>query len=208
MKHTMKTQFTADDIRTYQSGRAFVVPLSDSHCLKVKVERDDGMGPPWKEADGHWPVSEWETRDKRAGEWVLSTDRRHKRFYDAQEAQRIALKDGWGLREKELGELTAKLGRAPTKRELAAAAVLADFKFLQSWCNDEWEYVSVLVSLYEVDADGEPGTEVEFDSLGGIESLNDYWRDCAAEIATRLASDLAEELAEKAYWEERDTVTK
>lgn len=71
--------------------------LPDGWTLRVSIEHDDGMGAPWKEHDGHGEVSEWTRRDKRPGEWVLCTDRGSSRFYDAQESQRIAIRDRWGM---------------------------------------------------------------------------------------------------------------
>lgn len=43
------------------------IDAGNGHTLKIEVERDDDMGPPWAEHDGHGPVSEWERRDKRRG---------------------------------------------------------------------------------------------------------------------------------------------
>jgi hypothetical protein len=63
----------------------------------ARVERDERADPPWDYEDGHGPVSDWTTRDKRAGELVLCEDRGSRRFYDFAAACRIARRDGWGF---------------------------------------------------------------------------------------------------------------
>ena len=68
----------------------------DGRRFLARVERDDSHGAPWEECDGHGPVSEWTTRDKRAGELVLCEGRGARRFYDFAAACRIARRDGWG----------------------------------------------------------------------------------------------------------------
>lgn len=62
----------------------------------ARIEPDDGMRAPWKEHDGHGPVSEWTTRDKTPGELVLCSDYGSKRYYDYATACHIARRDGWG----------------------------------------------------------------------------------------------------------------
>lgn len=79
--------------------------------FRIDVHDDQDMGAPWENADGHGPVSDWTTRDKRPGEWVLSSDRGSKRYYDAQEANRIAERDGWGLSEVKQKALVERLAR-------------------------------------------------------------------------------------------------
>lgn len=70
---------------------------AEGRTFLVRVHRDDDMGPPWEEHDGHGPVTGWERRkDKLPGELVLCEDRGSRRFYDFQEACRIARRDGWG----------------------------------------------------------------------------------------------------------------
>lgn len=63
----------------------------------AKIVPDEDHGAPWEEEYGHGPVSEWTTRDKLPGELVLNEDRRAKRFYDFQEACKIARAEGWGF---------------------------------------------------------------------------------------------------------------
>lgn len=152
--------------------------------FKVEIEPDQDHGAPWVENDGHGPVSDWTTRDKRPGELVLCSDRGSKRYYDFAEACCIALRDGWGIAPDRLAEWTERAGRAPTKRQIAAAAARADFEYLRAWCDGDWQYVGVIVTL--LDEDGED-TEVS-DSLWGVEdSATDYIRECARDIADELA---------------------
>lgn len=157
--------------------------------FRVTTEYDSGHGEPWEECDGHGPVSDWRRHyrgdtSKRPGEVVLHSERGSARFYDWQEALAIAKRDGWGLSDADMAKLSAKLGRSPTRGEVAAEAVRKDFDCLRRWCNDEWWYVGVVVTLLDT-----AGSEThESESVWGIESDND------AHIA-EIAQDLAEELA-------------
>ena len=126
----------------------------DGMNFKVSLTHDCDMGHPWEECDGHGPVSDWERRNKAAGEMILCTDRGSKRFYDFQEAVKIARRDRWGT-----------TGEFRTAGEQAHAAAMADFEYLRRWCADQWEYVILGVSLLDED-DDEMG-ETEY--LGGVE---------------------------------------
>lgn len=68
----------------------------DGVTFRVRTEYDDYHGAPWDEEDGHGPVSDWTSRSKLPGEFVLCEDRGKRRFYDFAEACRIARRDGWG----------------------------------------------------------------------------------------------------------------
>ena len=61
---------------------------------RVRVSYDDFADEPWDYCDGHGPVSNWTTRDKRAGELILAVNGRSKRLYNL-EAIKIAKRDGW-----------------------------------------------------------------------------------------------------------------
>lgn len=131
---------------------------------------DQDHGEPWNECDGHGPVSEWTTRDKRPGEWVLATDGRYRRYYDAQQATKEARRDGWNTKPYTF----------PTKGAQAAAAVRADFEYLRRWCEGQWHYCGIRVTL--LDDDGEE-TQVSHE-LWGIESdCDDYHQMVIAELA-------------------------
>lgn len=86
------------------------------HTFRVSIEQDDDMRAPWEEHDGHGPVSDWTSRDKKPGEWLLSKDRHSKRFYDAQEANEMAKRDGWGLTEEHKTDLIERLSRSKVIR--------------------------------------------------------------------------------------------
>lgn len=144
--------------------------------FKVQIEHDADHGAPWENEDGHGPVSDWTTRDKHPGELVLNTDRGSKRYYDFADACRIALRDGWDAAPHNDG--------SETKRQQAAKAARANFEHLRGWCDDEWRYVGVIVTL--LDDDGQE-TEVS-DSLWGIEDSD---RDYLEETARLLADELA-----------------
>lgn len=68
----------------------------DGVTFRARTEYDEYHGAPWDEEDGHGPVSDWTRRSKFPGELVLAKDRREYRYYDFQEACKIARRDGWG----------------------------------------------------------------------------------------------------------------
>lgn len=153
------------------------------------IEPDPCMGAPWLECDGHGPVSDWTSRDKQPGEWTLSSDRRSRLFYDAQEAQRIALRDNWGIDAEARAAWAQRSGREPTRKQVAAAAVRRDFDYLRRWCEDDWYYCILCVTLLDVD-----GNETEEqDYLGGVESDSaDHIANCARELADGIAARIGD----------------
>lgn len=153
--------------------------------FRLEVDQDECIGPPWKESDGHGPVSEWTCRDKRPGEWVLCKDGRSKRYYDFAEAMRIAKKDCWDAKPYGVG----------SKGEQAYRAVKEDFEYLRGWCNDQWTYAVLHVTLL-----GEDGEWQSDSHLGGVEwyyTVSDYIMGTAKELADELLAEVDEE-AEKA----------
>lgn len=109
----------------------------DGFDCTATVHRDDDSTPPWKREDGHGPVSEYTSRDKNAGERVLIADGNSKRYYDFAEAIKIAKRDGWYAEPFGTG----------TKAQRAERAVERDFAALKAWCDDEWYYVAVAVTV-------------------------------------------------------------
>lgn len=109
----------------------------EGFTIRACIEYDDDAEPPWERAEGHGPVSEWTSRRKAPGERVLSTDGSHHRFYNFMGAVQIAKRDGWNAPPYDEG----------TKAQRAARAVERDFEFLRSWCDDEWHYVGVILSV-------------------------------------------------------------
>lgn len=145
--------------------------------FRVTVEQDTDSGAPWENEDGHGPVSEWVTRDKRPGELVLNTDRNSKRFYDFAEACRQALAGGWDAKPYNTG--------AETKRQQAAKAARANFEHLRGWIVGDWTYNGVTVTV--LDEDGED-TDVT-SSLWGVD-------DCDPNYPQEVAADLIAELVD------------
>ncbi len=190
------------DLPRYIDESGETIELAGGYSALIKVIHDEDHGAPWEECDGHGEVSEWTTRAKRPGEMVLHEDRGSKRYYDFQAAIAIAKRDGWDAPPYKNG----------TKGEQAHRAVLRDFEYLRAWCNDEWRYVGVCVSVTR------NGVSVGGDSLWGIESSDDYWQDVAREmIETAVTDDKAarnaarraahREKIERAYWACRDVLT-
>ena len=181
------------------------------------IERHDDAGAPWDEHDGHGPVSDWTTRAKLPGEFVLSEDGSSKRFYDFADACRIARRDGWGYLPGKLEHKKLRNGwwRAECKgfdkvvhsrnqnaainglykafrdtvtaKQYAALAAMVDFEQLRDWCNDEWFWGGVVVQ--EKDACECCGPK---QSVWGIESNASKQ---LAEVARELAEELDSEVA-------------
>jgi hypothetical protein len=159
----------------------------EGHTYLLELFYDMDIGPPWQEHDGHGPVSEWtKTICKRPGQMILLTEGHHSRFYDFEEATKIAKRDGWGLGDRALARLTEELGREPTRKQILRQAVFADFEYLHAWCNEEWCWLTVVVS---------DRTTCVNDSIGGIESNNEdgimsYARELAEEMYPRVVAAL------------------
>jgi hypothetical protein len=126
--------------------------LSNGMYAVVEVERDNVYDePPWEDCDGHGVVSDWESIDREDHRWMLCCDRSSARYYDQKAALKIAKRDGWG----------------PCAPE---EAVKHNFEYLEAWCNDQWCYVCLTVTLFDKD-----GEEFEEESVGGYESFaEDY----------------------------------
>lgn len=117
----------------------------DGFTVTARIYADDDGSAPWERGDGHGPVSAWVRRDKAPGERLLNEDHGLKRFYDFAAAVALALKDGWGV---EGGRL-----KGETKRAYAVRAAEHDFEVLKAWCNDDWRYVGVAVTVSRDDVD-------------------------------------------------------
>jgi hypothetical protein len=163
----------------YVSPDDTIEATSNGFRFVATVHHDDDTGEPWKEHDGHGPVSDWTRRDKLPGELVLSSDGQSKRYYDFAEACRIARAEGWGCGTDIEGE---------TARQKAARAARHDFEVLRAWCNDQWAWCGIAVQVFGPD-DAELCGEYDF-ALWGIEynypgSDNSY----LIEVANDLASE-------------------
>lgn len=140
----------------------------DGYTVTINIHTDEHHGAPWKEEDGHGKVSEWTTRDKYAGERVLNSDGRSKRYYDFAGAIVKAKEEGWGLNDGERAKLEKRLGRKPTIKEVRAQAVELDFEHLRGWCNDEWGWLG-----YTTDIETPDGEKLDGDSCWGFEGTDD-----------------------------------
>lgn len=127
-----------------------------------------------------------------------------------------------GLRQDKLTWETVEIpGRDPnkplTKGEIRAESVRRNFEFLRSWCNDQWQYVGVIVTLMVEDEDGElvkSDDPEHSDSLWGVETYEDHHMEQAWENAGNVAHQYrkqqeaaAREAIERGYWAERDVET-
>ena len=150
----------------------------DGFEIEARIEFDEDAGAPWENCDGHGPVSEWTNRQKQPGERVLETNGRSFRYYDFAEAVKIAKRDGWD---------------APpyggTKSERVVRAVDADYQVLKAWCNDQWRYVGIVLSVsrkgVELDANADSLWCIDMNYPG---SDNSY----LTEVANELLSEALE----------------
>lgn len=168
----------------------------NGRTYRIDIEPDQDMGAPWEEHDCHGIVSEWTTRDKGAGERVLSIDQRYglngkRRFYDFSATTKKAKAEGWGLNESELTKLANKLNRKPTHNEIIAEAVRLDYECLRGWCNGSWYWCGVIVT----DITEDEGAPIDYThAVWGIDSDSpDYMRQVAKELAEEASRAYAVE---------------
>lgn len=126
-------------------NKAYKTETIELHGASYLVEwfYDEYAGAPWDNSDCHGPVTGWERRDKKPSEIILSSDRGLKRFYDFAEAMRMARRDGW----------SAPPYIFSSPGEQAHAAVMSDFEYLRRWCDGQWFYCGIVVTM--LDEDGE-----------------------------------------------------
>lgn len=155
----------------------------DGFTITARIEQDDfDATPPWVREDGHGEVSEWTYRDKKAGELTLTSERGSHRYYDFKSAVKLARRCGWGI---------ANPPEGATKRQIAALAAREDFERLRRWCNDDWSYVGVVVTV------SAKGVELGFASLWGIESdAGDYLVEVANELLPEAMEEARKRIAE------------
>ena len=167
----------------------------DGYTVTAKIERDNDCGTPWDNCDGHGPVSDWRPKNsKRPGERILVEDRGSCRFYNWAEAIKIARRDGWNAPPYDEG----------TKGQKAERAVQRDFEYLQAWCNDEWWYVSLTLSVSYGDIDLDDyaaslcGIEVNYPGSDHqvylLETANELLPE-ALEVAKKRRAEMLETLA-------------
>lgn len=154
--------------------------------ITARVERDDDMGPPWKEHGGHGPVSDWTDRPQRPGELVISSDRSRYRYYDFKEAIKIAKRDGWDVPPYAW----------VTPGEQAERAVRHDYNHLRAWCNDEWYWCGIVLSvqragiMLDSHAASIWGTECNAGDNSHLTELANELLDQAIEKGTKIMNEI------------------
>lgn len=128
-----------------------ITTLPNGWKIKVAFEYDSDSGPPWKECDGHGVIYETRSREDHMDNWILNSERGWYRYYAWKASLELAVKDGWGC--------------PPYDTSTAMDAVKSDYEFLRRWCNDEWWYVGMIVTLLDED-----DTELHEESCWGFDS--------------------------------------
>jgi hypothetical protein len=147
--------------------------------FQVETMRAEGHGAPWEEDDGRGIVTDWLYYPDDPNLRKLGNEGRdgNARYFDVAATRAKAKADGWGLSDED----RAKLPKRATKAQILDAIVEGEYRFLNGWCSDEWEYIGVIVSL--------PGTGIDA-SLWGIESnAGDYLQEVARELADQIIGD-------------------
>lgn len=162
------------------------------YLFTIEVDYDEFEEPPWLHCDGHGPVSDWTTRDKKPSEVVLWTVGGANLYYDFSRAMKKAKEERWDA---------APYGQG-TKGERAERAVRADIKYLRDYIDNVWVYVTLSVTLR-----GSGYTT----SLGGVEydySENGHWMTEVHLMADELISNkLADLIAAKIASRFKDAMT-
>lgn len=154
--------------------------------VTATLYRDDDATPPWDREDGHGEVTDWTSRDKAPGEVILSSDRGSHRFYDMAGAVALAKRD-W------IGDAIPYR----TRGIAAAIAAQSDFETLKAWCNDEWEYVGVCLSVSKggVDLTGRYGASVWGTECGGPGFTGSHLNELASELVEEALDAARDALA-------------
>lgn len=193
----------------------------------VQIEHDSDTGAPWNESDGHGSVSDWTARDKHPGElklcdgrfydyaaacrtaladkwgsmrpYTVRTYHRHGAWFARATAYRLPdLLVVAGSEHDARRKMWDMYRATMTRRQWAANAAMADYEYLRGWCNDEWSYVGVIVTVTD-----HAGNEIGTASIWGVEtSTPDYPLDVANEILAE-ALDNAADSARATYDSER-----
>lgn len=172
--------FTKGFTGTVYVGETITCEVDGFTCTAT-IHQDDTNTPPWENDCGHGPVSDW-IRDHPDDhpEWrVLSRDRSSARYYKWDEAVEQAMRDSWGCSDRLEGE---------SDLAYRMRAVEQDYKFLRGWCDDEWTYVGVDVTI---EREGVTLVDEFAHALWGIES-------CSPEHCTDTANELLSEALDEA----------
>ena len=151
--------------------------LPNGWKIKFEIQYDNDHEPPWEDCDGMGVIEETRGYSKPGeygeyDDWIMNSDRYWYRYYDWKATLPIAIRDGWDAAPYGVG----------TKRERAMRAMRHAYGFLRRWCNNDWWYVGLIVTLLD-----ENDEELGEDSCWGFESDNDDYiteqmRDWAARL--------------------------
>jgi hypothetical protein len=151
--------------------------------FKVETMRDEGHEAPWEDDDGRGVVTDWLNIDADTADAAKLRQLGHEerdgsaRYFDVAATRAKAKAEGWGLSDED----RAKLPKHATKAQILDAIVEGEYRFLNGWCSNEWEYIGVIVTL--------PGTGIDA-SLWGIESNSgDYLQEVARDLADQIIGD-------------------
>ena len=155
----------------------------DGYTFEVTYEQDNDAEPPWEQGDGNGCVRESRHahrkggcyNDKKPGERPLNKawNNATQYYYDWQEACQRARVEGWNAAPYD----------APNR---VHRAVLADFKYLQGWLNDDWAYTCVEVTL-------ENRTEYTR-CVCGVETFKGYHLEFAEELAREVINEYLDDM--------------
>lgn len=150
--------------------------IHKGYKFNLEIATDLDAGPPWEDCDGHGIVTDWQSTDcddPPAGYRVLCEDRGIARYYDMNASLKKAIREQWGCVEK---------GHT-TKAQIAAQAVEEDYEYLRGYCQGDWDYIVVCVTL--LDCGGKDTGECA--SLGGVDTSQPSYTD---EVAHELADEI------------------
>lgn len=181
--------------------------------FRCEVETDNDHSYPWKEYDGHGVIRETYSHygrpEKKPGEVILLKEQNRPVYlYDVPATIKKATLDGWGLSEEKTSELTLRLKRTPTKKELIAESVRQDMECVREWLTGDRFYEQI--EVYRIDDEENLIGESEF--LSGLDSgydneCQEYVKEQAIELAGQIARRETKETKEREYWAERDVLT-
>lgn len=192
----------------------------DGFRFLVELFYDPDHEAPWDDGDGNGIVIEPDRYyTKKPGHRLLwSSDRHYKWFFDWQGTVQKAKDENWGLNPEAVKLLAQKLGRAPTKGDLAAAATQSEYNRIRAWLRGEWWYCGVVVTKLTDDPEEDDSVETDFKhAVWGLEdgyytpeygpNYGQYKAEVVEELVSGYIEELAKERAERQYWAERDVVT-
>lgn len=190
--------------------------------FKLSIEQDEASSNPWEDCDDFGVVRKASANrctgfiDKSPGERILSTGDYgcYSWVYDWNATLVKAKREAWGLSDRPAN------WDGLTKKQRTELAVQRDFDFLRAWCDSEWVWACVCLTLMVEDDDGDL---VEYDgplnfndSLCGLEfwqhesidhKKNAYITEIIDEITSAIAHQYRAEAAERTACEERGIVT-